>query len=339
MAEQHRAVSWLHTYGRRYPRAWELYARLLDDPPCTWAPWCWCPIAGAFAVISEGRERITSEEAADLGPLAALAAWRATQGIYRFHPALLAELLDTPIAGDLPTEVLTRMPAWCVYVETAGALIWGLPLRGFFAFLEDDVNTGRRELRLVLDYEGSDAMERPGQLVVHLGGTFAEGIAAAVREARIQALRDGRGAEAPALGPGGADEAARAFGGLLSLLVYLCADEAEVTPRVVLPPKVVKGKKRPILPVAKAPVIHETGARLGARLIFARARYAREDEADAATGMSVRPHVRRAHWHHYWTGPRDAERRLVLRWLSPILVGLDDDAPSEATVRPVGEEG
>lgn len=34
------------------------------------------------------------------------------------------------------------------------------------------------------------------------------------------------------------------------------------------------------------------------------------------------PHVRRAHWHHYWTGAREsAERCLVLKWIPPVFVG------------------
>lgn len=328
MAELHRAVRWMHEYGRRYPQAWELYARLLDDPPMEWPSWCWCPLAGAYAVISQGSDRMLSlDEAGDIGPLGALAAWRGTQGIYRFHPTLLRELLETPLAGDLPTETLTRLPEWSVYVEIPGA-----DLAGFWAYLEHDAQDGHRELRLVLDYR---SMPRLGQLVIHLGGTLSQGIADAVRVARINALREGHAHEAPSLGEGGADEAAQLYAGLVSLVLYLCADEAEIEARGPLPPKVVRGKKRPILPAAKAPVIHETGARLGAALRAARERYAASDES---TGATVRPHVRRAHWHHYWTGPRDGERRLILRWLSPVLVGLEG-APDEAVIRPVKDDG
>jgi hypothetical protein len=48
----------------------------------------------------------------------------------------------------------------------------------------------------------------------------------------------------------------------------------------------------------------------------------------------VAPHVRAAHWHHFWKGPRDGARELVLRWLPPILVKMDE-APDLATVRSV----
>lgn len=40
------------------------------------------------------------------------------------------------------------------------------------------------------------------------------------------------------------------------------------------------------------------------------------------TGRTVKPHIRRAHWHRYWVGKRDSEeRKLVLRFLMPTMVG------------------
>lgn len=323
----HRAVAWLHTYGRRYPSAWTDYARLLADPPTEWPTWCWCPLAGAYAVISRGRDRIRPDEAADIGTLGAIAAWRATQGIYRVHPSLLAELLETPLTGDVPAEILTRLPEWSVYVETPGHALWGAPLAGFWGYLEHDVSEGRTELRLVLDFEDVDQL---GQVVVHLGASLEDGVRAAVVDARIQALRMGRAHLAPPLD--GVEVAAQGIAGLVSTLLYLCADDAEIGARAEAPPRVVRAKKRPILPSPKAPVIHETGTRIGAALDLARERVAREH--GPSTGRSVSPHVRRAHWHSYLMGPLTAERRRVLRWLSPMLVAADD-APNVATVRKV----
>lgn len=43
---------------------------------------------------------------------------------------------------------------------------------------------------------------------------------------------------------------------------------------------------------------------------------------------SPRPHIRRAHWHNFWTGPKDGDRKLVLKWLAPSFVGTNtDDTP------------
>lgn len=321
---QHRALEWLHLYGRRYPWAWESYARLLADPPAQWPSWCWCPLAGAYAVISRGEAPPLTT--ADVSALGALAAWRATQGIYRVHPTLLAELLATPISGDLPTETLLRLPEWCVYIETPGHVLWGEPLHGYWAHLEHDVQTARRELRIVLDIDAREL----APVLMHLGGSLQDGLALAVRESRVQALRTGHAAIAPSFSATEIQRITAGLSGLVSVLLYLCADEAEIDDLREPPPKVVRGAKRLILPAARAPVVHETGVRLGSALDAARARAERAD----GTGAAVTPHVRRAHWHAYWTGPRDGERRISLRWLSPILVGFEG-APEEATVRPV----
>ena len=37
-----------------------------------------------------------------------------------------------------------------------------------------------------------------------------------------------------------------------------------------------------------------------------------------------RPHTRRGHWHHYWTGTKD-NRKLILKWTAPIFVGGSSD--------------
>ena len=58
----------------------------------------------------------------------ALAAWRATQGIERFDPTIFEAVWDTPLTGELPTELLYRLPEWCCYVpvEPARILVPGL---------------------------------------------------------------------------------------------------------------------------------------------------------------------------------------------------------------------
>ncbi len=42
------------------------------------------------------------------------------------------------------------------------------------------------------------------------------------------------------------------------------------------------------------------------------------------------------HWHHFWTGSKSKpeSRKVVLRWLHPMLVGRSDE-PDTTTVHPV----
>lgn len=67
------------------------------------------------------------------------------------------------------------------------------------------------------------------------------------------------------------------------------------------------------------PTIWAVGAQMGALL--------RQERADAmGTGRTVRPHIRRGHWHGYWTGPRGKRQKFVYRWLPPMVVagGYDE---------------
>lgn len=59
----------------------------------------------------------------------ALAAWRYTQGIYRFDPDLYAAVTDTPIT-DIPVHVLDHIPEWCIYIETPALKLWGDSVAG-----------------------------------------------------------------------------------------------------------------------------------------------------------------------------------------------------------------
>ena len=63
-------------------------------------------------------------------------------------------------------------------------------------------------------------------------------------------------------------------------------------------------------------VVSEVGFRIGSAL----REYRKVHHIDGHSGGTVRPHVRRAHWHRFWVGPRNGERKLELRWLEPIFV-------------------
>ena len=83
-----------------------------------WPDWCFLPLAGTYAIVSKGKTLQSPNQAHHIGILGALAAWRVTQGIYRFDPTTFDALWKTPVTGDIPTEVLFHLPEWCVYIPT-----------------------------------------------------------------------------------------------------------------------------------------------------------------------------------------------------------------------------
>ncbi len=116
---------------------------------------------------------------------------------------------------------------------------------------------------------------------------------------------------------------------IVSLLLYLCAEEADYErpyPLKTARPRSL-GKQRVVVIPDNART-WEVGTRIGAAL--RKARHAAETEltktpTDASTldRQRPRPHWRRAHWHTFWTGPKDGERRAQVKWLPPIPVSLD----------------
>ncbi len=318
-----RPIQHLRALEARYPEAWRQAARFrtlrgagLPD----WPAWCYLPLSGAYAIVSGGTaEPLSIAAAADIGRVGALAAWRETQGIYLYDETLLTALWETPVDGELPREVLEHLPEWCVYVQLAQPRPVGPgTLHGWYAHLEHDVRTGRRELRLVLDETLASGEDLLLPLSLHLVGDLPSAVRAFVAEAQCQAPAELRAS---------IDDAALASSilgvePLVSVLLYLCASASEILARgsgLAHPRLHGVASRRP-----KAPIAWDVGVRLGAALAVAEARAAADGVARGAHA-SPRGHVRRAHWHHYWTGPRDspARRRLALRWLPPVGVNLD----------------
>ena len=112
----------------------------------SWPDSCFLPLAGAYAIVSSGGKIETPDQLRNVGRLGALAAWRVTQGIYRFDPTTFDALWKTPVTGDIPTVILHHLPEWCVYIPTPEQTWKGVPLYGFFAHLEYDANDHRTEL-------------------------------------------------------------------------------------------------------------------------------------------------------------------------------------------------
>ncbi len=261
-----------------------------------------------------------------------LAAWRMTQGIYRIDPTLYAALIDTPLTGDIPGEILLRLPEWCVYIETPGMTVPvgdggpAVPVAGLWYWLDAPPEGG------FLLCIGIDAGRRPPLTVQHvpLSGTLDEALAAILRQWQAAAAR---GTAAPP--PPGYGEAARTWlPPALSLVLYLCSTAADITGRGRPGnPAVVRTRRHGLrLLPADGPRTWDVGQRLGAALRAAAA--APPAAAGGDAGRHVRPHVRRAHWHTYLRGARTAPQR-ELRWLPPIAVAVDDPDALPATIRRV----
>jgi hypothetical protein len=112
------------------------------------------------------------------------------------------------------------------------------------------------------------------------------------------------------------------------LSLYACSQTPDLQPVVPPEPRGRNPKTR------KAPYqLHSLGVRVGSAIRAAR-RPASSHTGDGT--RTVAPHLRKAHWHRFWVGPRrdPEQRKLVLRWVPPVAVNTTKGAV-EPTLHPL----
>lgn len=304
----------LKTAGQVYPDAWRQVdefrqSRGVDLPK--WPGWCYLPMAAWYAIVSEGNE-MPLHMISDVSSLAAMGSWRVTQGVYQFDTDLSEALNTTTLIGEMPTDVLLRLPEYCLYIQGNNLTWLGDEITGFWVHLEWDANTERRELRLLLDTE---QMLIPQ--ILHLGpwtvtGAVDRACAEAAKQAQLNNLPGIDNAEL-------VQRVAADLQPLLARILYICSDEPDIIdrkqpdymPQRPKPKRTKKGWR--IFPPNKIRV-WTVGDALGEQLRS----YANSEEAQQRSGP--KPHIRRAHWHGYWTGPRDGGQKFIYKWLPPVVV-------------------
>ena len=317
----------LSQLSKDYPKIWKIVDDMVSERGKSlpkWADWCFLPMAAAAAIASGGRSGpIDSTKLADISRIGALIPWRVGQGVYRFHAEALRSISSTTLAGNLPTELLYRLPEYCVYVEfETRHPDSSNQIHGFFAHLEDDHNTGHHELRILLD---SDKGLIP--IVLHLDKpTLKEAILETFNEIEERKLAQKFEYET--------DDATKEMfvkftEPFISILLYLCSNGADIKsddlhpplPARPLPKKTRKGLR--YFPPDK-PTVWKVAFTIGSALEQARSRTS--EDSGGATHATPSPHIRKAHWHSFWKGPKDspAKRYLVVYWLPPIPVGIKD---------------
>lgn len=317
-------------YTKRYPNIWDKTERLLErakeNPPIEWdRSICMCPIAAANTIASTYTDSCYDPPIPSL--LAALYAWRKEKLIYTFDADITEELLNTADDIVVPVEILEHLPAKCVYIPFSEFLKQP-GADGFFAFIEHDPNTKAKELRInPIDENGNEGTH----FSLHLspGATIGQGMEESAKYAfeqyeKIKKLYPGKEPDIALKEFLDEQKAATPFIEFcVQLLLYICADNADIEEN----PK-QKSIYRPTSRIRdqfKEVRQWDVGVKIGASLRKAKSQSAQShsDMPPLTRQYKNRPHIRRAHWHHFWTGSRD-NPKLILRWVSSIVVNAED---------------
>lgn len=246
--------------------------------------------------------------------------WRLTKGIYRFNKTLWEELLHTDASSlfEAPVKVFSQLPEPCLWVDLRGEN----GIDGYFASYDQENSC----LYLVIARENSTKDH-----IVVLNFKTKEGV--------YTKLGEWIDDDFISIDPDSNDSSlsVNMFPIYLSLL-YLCSDSPDFgdrKPPVYVPLKKTKQgwKEKP------SAYVWNVGLRIGAAIKLFRDRTAAQYPDNGNTGSSKRPHIRRAHWHGYWTGHRHEpeQRKFIYRWIPAISINVKDVNSIPVVIRPVTE--
>lgn len=337
---------------KRYPNVWETLNAMHKDNGINLPAWdrrCYVPIAGTVAVVTKGANSIeaarnilmSNQGNAWIAILAALAPWRRAKEVYRFDKDFEEMLYSQAgMENDIPSIVFETLPYDCVYIESPHL---APDMHGFFTHFEYDVKKRNMELRLL--FVSNELDIHPWAF--HLNTktidenweiTMQESLEVAFKVKDKKFVKDlAKINEIAKNSPSEIEDKSNIYTKALSLVLYICAENAEIVQSPESQKKQTKKTKRQLKTIKDRykEIRHwDVGERIG-RIIRAsknyeeapRERTSREGQIEQ---QKKRPHTRRGHWHHYWTGSRTKPdtRKLILRWVAPIFIGkISDDNP------------
>lgn len=239
--------------------------------------------------------------------------WRQTKLIYEFDKTLVEELTaQTDLA--VASEMLKRLPFECAYIMTPNLFSYNdEPVDGFMCLKRHDVLQV-----LFVAWNKKNGTTNEGLLDIHLDAKTLEESDKLSQETSVR--RGLISEHAPSTHTGN---------GIIQLLLYLCAANADIKERR---PSTTTAKKTSKT-TDKRPVRHwDVGVRVGATIKRNRSYTVRTTQsADHKQHARPRPHLRRGHWSHFWTGKRgSADRKRVLKWIEPVYINANspDDLPT-----------
>jgi len=334
--DTHPADAFCKNIISRYPNAIKLAdtfrrdrARFGEDYP----DWCDLPAPLVTVIITGTVGERTMARILEQEPnhaqtdLTAALIWIRGKMIYRFDDTLADTLAAQPLDGKIPPEALHYLPYPCVYIERK-MLVGDYEAIGFFAWLD---YADAKILRLQFLQTNGETLPIPIPIT---GGTIDDSILEFIK---LASERHGHAG----VSMYDADELLNSpfpklIAECVNLLLYLCSEKPDVPDDTELRAR----RSRDSYGNPKRVAQWDVGTRIGAALRRTTEREVTEEppndedgsieQAEKKQHASPRPHMRRAHWHSFWTGKRDSpEHKLVLCWLPPTTVNMQVmDLPS-----------
>lgn len=248
-----------------------------------------------------------------------VADWNRFKKIYMFHPSFVKYLEDTE-SCKISTDVWKRLPFESFYIDYGHRIVEANDYMNYKNQITDSYGMFVRahisddKIDLGVEIIGKQTNGKPNGIgfvqEIQNGQNYDEAIDYIVKrdgtklsDEEVIIVRDSWKPY---------------FRIAINACQYLCASNAEIrdisVPKKDRPMIVDKqGKKKPV-----AIKVSNVGFHLGEKFERMYQDLESETRREGRKGIKKRPHVRRAHWHHYWTGP--GRTVLEVRWLEPVFV-------------------
>lgn len=241
------------------------------------------------------------------------ARWNQTRGVYKFDETLLDSIFLTPF-GELRDSVFQSLPETGIYI-TVDKVVNGKYLYGGFVALFEGVGVSNLVVVSVTD---SGDIQYPYLYNSAVLSIYSDKPTLFSERARLSREQIEEGVDLNQLHFKPEPEDDHQY--LLTLAAYLCSDEPDIRssqePRNK-PNRHVKNTG----PVRQWEVGYRFGSDFRRQLAEAEAQIYAGYKGDERNRPRV--HVRRAHWHNFWTGPLKGERKLITKWVKPTIVNAE----------------
>lgn len=262
--------------------------------------------------------------------------WRNTLSVYNFDNEIYKEVIKSPIPLDTPMSIYERLPEWCVYILlpndsklfSEGGM-FGISCeraRGFFVYMDYDGSPKNRKLCISVDYIAKKPNFLPFTLYLKEGVTIEDAMLDFYKSMKDNAEKSSNKLsmeELVAIKDGIAKDGEKVRT-ILSLLLWLCAEEPDITniqgepvtgEQLRLPRYAINKKTKRFIP-PNNPTVFQLGKRLGSEI---RQFEDKKASGDSRISSRKRPHIRKGHWHGYWKGTGQ-DKKFTIKWLPAVFV-------------------
>ena len=242
-----------------------------------------------------------------------IAVWRKNKQIFCFDKEILKDFCNQEINFDMSPELFEQLPYPCIYIDVDG--ISGV--EGFWVMKCSD-DLGNKSL--CINFVVSDAFMSLILLTVNGASTINDIIKNFFDSQREIKMKKKKNIMRERLKLA------------LQCLLYICAANAEIEEDPIQKKRYRAPSSEQFIKDKVREVKKWTCGKKESKIIYSDfGSYPRivtdmkENHIRNVKSSPKRCHVRRSHWHHYWTGSsKDGTRKMELRWISAMTIHKEE---------------